>query len=171
MFKQIWSMKKCILLLVLVLLLTSCTKAKSDNKTVSKEAKKIIDVMMTCPNLELFAPSNVTMIGEGVEISEGEQEKTAKRSREIYENWEKEIGSYFEEGKLEKFYGEGATMYLAEAAQENIEINVEEVSLQEKSELTEKVQVTLLKGKQKEEVVLVFKYDSEGLISDVEIEF
>lgn len=167
MMKRIQSVKKCILLLVLALLLTSCA---SGNKTVSKEAKKVIEAMMTCPNPELFDSANITMIGEGVETSEEEQEKVAKRSKEIYENWEKEIGSYFVKGKLEKFYSEAATMYLAEAAQENIEVKAEEVSLLEKSELTEKVQVTLLKGKQKEKAVLMFKYDSEGLISKIEVE-
>lgn len=166
MMKMISSVKKCTLLLVFALLLVSCAP---NNKTVSKEAEKVIDAMMTCPNPELYDADNHSVIGEGVEVSDEKREQIAKRDTEIFKNWEKAVGEYFDDTGLENFYGKAAMMYLAEAKQDDIEIKVKDKALLEKSELTEKVRVTLLKGESEKEVIVEFQYDADGRISDVKV--
>ena len=58
-----------------------------------------------------------------------------------------------------------ATMYFAEAEQENLTYKVQNIELKEKGDVNETVQVSLLKGEKEETETLIFTHDSEGVIT------
>ncbi len=163
--------KKVCLLLIVVLIcsLSACSSESSADNKVSKEAEKIIQAMMTCPNENLYSSSSATVIGEGVgdeEVNAMERKDDADR---ISENWKKEVGDCFSEGAIDDFLQKGlAQSYFAEAEKENVEIKVKEISLAGKEEYTETANVTYLKGEQEEKATLLFTLNSDGLVTNVE---
>lgn len=83
---------------------------------------------------------------------------------------EEQVGACFEENALDTFLDQMATMYFAEAEQENLTYKVQNIELKEKGDVNETVQVSLLKGEKEETVTLIFTHDSEGLITKVKPE-
>lgn len=59
--------------------------------------------------------------------------------------------------------------YFMKASDENITIEIKDIELEEKTELSEKILVTLLEGEETEKVHLIFSYDSKGLITEVTV--
>ena len=89
--------KKVCLLLIVVLIcsLSACSSESSDDNKVSKEAEKIIQAMMICPNENLYSSSSATVIGEGVgdeEVNAMEKKDDADR---ISENWKSSWRLFF----------------------------------------------------------------------------
>lgn len=128
--------------------------------------ERVILAMFTCPNEELFSQEAVAIIGEG---TEGVQdiEKVKEKQEQIAENWEKKVGDAFASGALDKFLGESASFYLAQAQMEGKEISVKEIKSEEESEMTETYAVTILNGEAEETVKVGFTYNKEDLIEKV----
>ncbi|MGN1193630.1 MAG: hypothetical protein ACI4S0_13255 [Dorea sp.] len=155
-------------MLLTVLTLAACSSKKEEEQGVSEEAQKIIQAIMNCPNSELYDSSLAYVIGDDVEEAQAQEEEMKEKREEIQENWEAEVGDCFAEGALDTFLDQGmATMYFAEAEQENLTYQVQEIELKKKGEVNETVQVSLLKGDKEETVTLVFTHDSEGFITEV----
>lgn len=158
-----------LMLIVCVGALPACSSSSSEPEKASEAAEKIISAMMTCPNGDLYNPASVSVIGEGTEETKESEAEKQKEDGQVSENWEKEVGEYFSEGALDKFLTTGpAQMYLIEAEQTGTKISVSEISLLEKNELSEKIQATVSKGGQEETVTLLFKYDPDGLVTEIE---
>ncbi|MDO4311945.1 MAG: hypothetical protein Q4C52_02545 [Eubacteriales bacterium] len=177
-------MKRAILsLLILIMLCTGCsgqtesTETDQEEASVSPYAKKVLEAMMTCPNKELcdLEAMSGTVIGLGVDESEDEEaeqaasEAAAEVQEEIDENWRKLVGDCFAEEYFEKFLRSFATEWLSESEVTGEQIAIESMDLEEKGEVTELVCVTLDKGENKEQVSVLFTYDSEGKIQKMEI--
>lgn len=128
--------------------------------------ERVILAMFTCPNEELFSQEAVAIIGEG---TEGVQdiEKVKEKQEQIADNWEKKVGDAFASGALDKFLGESASFYLAQAQMEGKEISVKEIKNEEESEMTETYAVTILNGEAEETVKVGFTYNKEDLIEKV----
>ncbi len=171
----------CGVLVMLAMVLTACqtqtTEKKQGKKTEEKEAvekedqvsedvQAVIEVMMTAPNEELlFAPS---VIGEGTDGSEENEEEVRKQNKETREKWEEKIGTCFSEDKLTRFLESGpAFKYLLEAAEDGSEIRPEEMILEKRSDYTERVRVQYRKDGETKETMLVFTRDSDGKIAEV----
>ena len=170
MKNKLYSKSLYVLLFAAAFMLVACRTDKSDDHTPSKKAEQIIYAMMSCPNSELYEPSSVSVIGENTEDQAG-SEDDYNISGKMYQNWEKKIGECFSEQGLQDFLTTGpAFNYFIEADQRNVEIKVKDMELLERSELTEKTKVILQKGDEEETVVLVFRYDSNGNVSEVRIE-
>ncbi len=158
--------KLFLLLLAVLVLLTSCDKKESEG--VSDEAAKVIEAMLTCPNPGLFNNEMITRIGLGVELSAEEKEKIKLANKQAELNWENAVGKYFGYGFLKAFLAQGpAYKYLMEAEMYEKTITVESMSIKEKTEGSETVQVNLLINDEKKQVDVTFKYDLEGLIKTV----
>ncbi|WP_138374055.1 MULTISPECIES: hypothetical protein [Oscillospiraceae] len=150
--------------LLMVFMFNGCTSKKND--TISKGTEAVIDTMLTCPNDEL-CPSN-SIIGMGTEgLGEENQDNTASMEN-VLKNWEKKVGSYFAQGKLESFLNNGPGLsYLLESNNDNIQIKVTDKQLIDKTDTTETVKVTAEKEGKKFEVTYIFTFDSDGLIKRV----
>ena len=157
-------------MLLTVLVLTACSSKEEEEQGVSEEAQKIIQTIMNCPNPELYDSSLAYVIGDNVEDAQPEEQEIQEKREAIRENWEKEVGDCFAENALDTFLNQMATMYFAEAEQENLTYKVQNIELKEKGDVNETVQVSLLKGENEETVTLIFTHDSEGLITKVKPE-
>lgn len=152
---------------VILMIACICMCFAGCSKTREFDAKeKVIFAMLTCPNEELFSEDAVAIIGEGTEGKQ-DSEEIKKEQEKIAENWEKKVGDAFAPGALDKFLGESASFYLAQAQAEGKEISVKEIKSEEKSETTETFAVTILNGDVEETVKIEFKYDEKDLIEEV----
>ena len=156
-------MKKLSLLVLSVMLFwLGCAKEES----VSPNAKKVLEAMMTCPNPDLFTNESAAVIGdEGV----GNNEAGAKEWERIEENWKEQVGDCISEEYFEKFFSTVAMTYYTESEASGEPISIASMELEEKGEITELVRVNLKKGDDTEEQVsILFTYDSEGKIQKIE---
>lgn len=148
---------------------TTKTKSEANKNEVSESVYKIIETMMTGPNEELmFTPS---VIGEGTQQSEQEIQKIQDQNQTVKEKWKNAVGKYFSEEGLDKFLLSGpALTYLQEAKEQNMPLQAKDVTLEEKSEYTEKVRVKYLIGSQEKEIRLLFLWNTDGNIDTVSAE-
>lgn len=170
-------------MMILALLLVGCKAENPEKKTEKKEnnektvteveekevsvsVRKVIETMMTGPNDELlFVPS---VIGEGVEQTEEELQKTLDENQAVTQRWEDAVGIYFEVGYLQAFLSTGpATKFLEEAKTENQTMEVKEMAVEFQSDYTEIVRVQYLLGDEEKETTFQFKKDSSGLLIEV----
>ena len=157
-------------MLMVVPVLVACSSKEEEEQGVSEEAQKIIQTIMNCPNSELYDSSLTYVIGDNVEDAQAEEQEIQEKREAIQENWEEQVGACFAENALDTFLDQMATMYFAEAEQENLTYKVQNIELKEKGDVNETVQVSLLKGENEETVTLIFTHDSEGLITKVKPE-
>lgn len=150
--------------LLMIFIFSGCASKK--NNTINTGTEAVIDVMLTCPNDEL-CPSN-SIIGMGTEELDEENQDAIVSMEDVTQNWEKKVGSYFAQGKLESFLNNGPGLtYLLESQKDNVNIKVKNKQLKEKTDTTETVKVTAEKDGKEFEVTYVFTYDSDGLIKKV----
>ena len=88
-------------------------------------------------------------------------------SEKILENWNKLVGKYFERDRLEYFVSTYGQTYLSEAAVNNTQIAVKDISLDSKTDDSETVLVTFKINKEEMVEKIYFSYDQDGLIKDV----
>lgn len=131
--------------------------------------RTVIQAMFTCPNEDLFSQNAIVIIGEGVEGKQDVQ-KVKEEQERIADNWEKKVGDAFAPGALDKFLGESASFYLAEAQLEGKEISVKEIKGEEETDTTETYAVTILNGGTEETLKLKFTYNEKDLIKSVSFE-
>lgn len=176
-WRLIWA-----LMLMMAVLLAGCqsedktTKEKEPDpkktevkeEEVSAEAKAVIEAMMTGPNSDLlFMPSAV---GEGVDTTQAQENagETAGENASVMENWEDKIGDYFTENGMQDFLTSGPAMkFLLMAEEEGTELQVKEITLEDRSEYTETVHVRYMQGGREEEAGFTFTRDSDGKITQV----
>lgn len=158
----------CYLIIFSILLLAMpISGCKSSSKSeVSENAKKVIDMMMTCPNSELYNKDMFGYVGIGEEIPEEKQAKIDAAYDSAMKIWENEIGDCFSENCLKSFLNsEASYKYLREEKF----MQVESIELLEKEDLYEKVKVHALVENEKQEIVVEFKYNANNLIWQVNL--
>lgn len=83
-------------------------------------------------------------------------------------NWEDKIGDYFTENGMQDFLTSGpAVKFLLVAEEEGTELQVKEITLEDRSEYTETVHVQYMQGGRTEEARFTFTRDSDGKITQV----
>ena len=122
----------------LLCLLVAQTK-KASESAVSPEAEAVITAMFTAPNEELYSPDASNVIGENTDAN---SDDAFANSEKILENWNKLVGKYFENDRLEYFVSTYGQTYLSEAAVNNTKIAVKDISLDSKTDDSETVLVT-----------------------------
>ena len=150
------------ILLLLFIMLTGCSDKKASESAVSPEA--VITAMFTAPNEELYSPDASNVIGENTDAN---SDDAFANSEKILENWNKLVGKYFENDRLEYFVSTYGQTYLSEAAVNNTKIAVKDISLDSKTDDSETVLVTFLVDKEEVVEKIYFSYDQDGLIKDV----
>lgn len=156
--------KTCFILLFLFILLTGCSTKKASESAVSPEAEAVLNAMFTAPNDDLYSLDSSTVIGEN---STADSENASVNSEKILENWNKLVGKYFENNRLEYFVSTYGQTYLSEAAYNNTKITVKDISLDSKTDDSETVLVTFKINKEEMVEKIYFSYDQDGLIKDV----
>ena len=156
--------KTCFILLFLFILLTGCSDKKASESAVSPEAEAVITAMFTAPNEELYSPDASNVIGENTDAN---SDDAFANSEKILENWNKLVGKYFERDRLEYFVSTYGQTYLSEAAVNNTQITVKDISLDSKTDDSETVLVTFKINKEEMVEKIYFSYDQDGLIKDV----
>ena len=149
------------ILLLLFIMLTGCSDKKASESAVSPEAEA---VMFTAPNEELYSPDASNVIGENTDAN---SDDAFANSEKILENWNKLVGKYFENDRLEYFVSTYGHTFLSEAAVNNTKIAVKDISLDSKTDDSETVLVTFLVDKEEVVEKIYFSYDQDGLIKDV----
>ena len=144
------------ILLLLFILLTGCSDKKASESAVSPEAEAVITAMFTAPNEELYSQDASNVIGENTDAN---SDDAFANSEKILENWNKLVGEYFV-----STYGQ---TYLSEAAVNNTQIAVKDISLDSKTDDSETVLVTFKINKEEMVEKIYFSYDQDGLIKDV----
>ena len=140
------------ILLLLFILLTGCSDKKASESAVSPEAEAVITAMFTAPNEELYSPDASNVIGENTDAN----------SDDAFANSEKIL-----ENRLEYFVSTYGQTYLSEAAVNNTQITVKDISLDSKTDDSETVLVTFKINKEEMVEKIYFSYDQDGLIKDV----
>ena len=148
------------ILLLLFILLTGCSDKKASESAVSPEAEAVITAMFTAPNEELYCPDDSNVI-------DANSDDAFANSEKILENWNKLVGKYFERDQLEYFVSTYGQTYLSEAAVNNTQIAVKDISLDSKTDDSETVLVTFKINKEEMVEKIYFSYDQDGLIKDV----
>ena len=148
------------ILLLLFILLTGCSDKKASESAVSPEAEAVITAMFTAPNEELYSPDASNVIGENTDANSDDAFANS-------ENWNKLVGKYFERDQLEYFVSTYGQTYLSEAAVNNTQIAVKDISLDSKTDDSETVLVTFKINKEEMVEKIYFSYDQDGLIKDV----
>ena len=147
---------------------TDQKKTEVREEEVNAETKAVIEAMMTGPNGDLlFTPS---VMGEGVDVEQVQEnaEETAGENASVMKNWEDKIGDYFTENGMQDFLTSGpAVKFLLVAEEEGTELQVKEITLEDRSEYTETVHVQYMQGGRTEEARFTFTRDSDGKITQV----
>lgn len=146
---------------------------------MSAIATKVLDAIFTGPNPELCnleaAMEAGDEIGLGTENAEKTQEEqeaeeaAEKEMERIEENWKEQVGDDFSEDYFDKFMNTWATMFLMQAEQYDQPMEIDSMELEEKGEVTELVRVDYSIGEETEWASILFYYDSEGKIRDMEM--
>ena len=152
------------ILLLLFILLTGCSDKKASESAVNPEAEAVITAMFTAPNEELYSQDASNVIGENTDAN---SDDAFANSEKILENWNKLVGKYFENDRLEYFVSTYGQTYLSEAAVNNTQIAVKDISLDSKTDDSETVLVTFKINKEEMVEKIYFSYDQDGLIKDV----
>ena len=76
------------------------------------------------PNEELYSPDASTVIGEN---NAANSDDAFANSEKILENWNKLVGKYFENNRLEYFVSTYGQTYLSQAAFDNTKIAVKDI--------------------------------------------
>lgn len=161
-------MKKTIgILLIICTFLMGCSaNEKTDDTSQRKEhAEKVIQVMFTAPNEDLFNEDTISYIGLGVEEAD---EDSAADSTEIIKNWQEEVGDCFAVGVLEQSVESGVlTSYLGEAFMMEEKAEVKEVKQKQVEEETEVYTVKWTFGEEERESDIFFRYNEDNLIEEI----
>ena len=106
-------------------------RQKASESAVSPEAEAVITAMFTAPNEELYSQDASNVIGENTDAN---SDDAFANSEKILENWNKLVGKYFERDRLEYFVSTYGQTYLSEAAVNNTQIAVKDISLDSKTD-------------------------------------
>lgn len=154
-------------ILLFTILLSGCSliNQQSNEDDVSEGAQKIIETFMTCPNEELYNENMFGYVGLGEELSDEKKAEINMAYEKAMENWENAIGDYFSENCLKSFINGNAFKYFIEEKQ----MEVESIELLEKDDSYEKVKVLALLEDERQEIVVELKYNSNGLLWQVNV--
>lgn len=154
---------------------------QEDAQEVSAIATKVLDAIFTGPNPELCnleaameAGDEIGLGTENADVEKTQEEQEAEEAAEkelerIEENWRELLGDDIAEEYFDKFMNTWATMFLMQAEQYDQPMVIDSMELEEKGDITELVRVGYSIGEEKEWASILFYYDSEGKIRDMEM--
>lgn len=139
-----------------------------ENHTVSPEAVKVINVMMTCPNKKYYSPKEVTILGEGAPVlTKAQKQEQKELEKKLNANWKRAVGACFESDfRFERFLSSSVPLkYLS--MEKPVTVKKIVLTGKDKASDIEKVDVTLsVDGKESVEH-LAFMYGDKGKIMRV----
>lgn len=152
---------------------------QEDAQEVSAIAAKVLDAIFTGPNPELCNMEAAMEAGEAIGLGTENAEKTQEEQEaeeaaekeldRIEENWRELVGDDIAEEYFDNFMNTWATMFLMQAEQYDQPMEIDSMELEEKGDITELVRVGYSIGEEEEWASVLFYYDSEGKIRDMEM--
>lgn len=148
---------------VVLILTVGCLWKK--NHTVSPDAVKVINVMMTCPDEKYYSPKTVTILGEGAPVlTKAQKQEQKELEKKIDANWKRAVGECFESDfRFERFLtGNVALRYHAMEKK----VSVKKIALTDtnKTNGTQTVDVTVSVDGKESVVPIIFTYGDNGKI-------
>lgn len=150
--------------------LAACSfAAPKDENTVSDEAQKVIEVMMTAPNHDLIPK---LMYGLGMNYTEEEKAAILADHDRVLRNWENAIGPYFSEGLVVA----GINNNTVNAFQTRWEAFGKEYAVVDmvrtfKDEKREEVAVTYTADGEEHQILIRFRINTDGKFYEVELDY